>query len=121
MVEALLAAGADVHARDGEGCTPLHQFRFPWWTPKSDRAALAMALLRAGAEVNAANSQGATPLHQAAQAGDTAVVAALLARGADTRALDNQGRTARECAAAGLHYPVLDLFDQQRLTAPARR
>jgi cytohesin len=118
MVEALLAAGADVRARDGEGCTPLHQFRFPWWTPKSDRAALATALLRAGAEVNAANSQGATPLHQAAQAGDTAVVAALLEHGADSRALDNQGRTARDCAAAGLHYPVLDLLDQQRAATP---
>ncbi|HEX6778612.1 MAG TPA: sigma-70 family RNA polymerase sigma factor [Ktedonobacterales bacterium] len=121
MVEALLAAGADVHARDGEGCTPLHQFRFPWWTPKSDRAALATALLLAGAEVNATNGQGATPLHQAAQAGDAAVVVVLLAHGADTRARDNQGRTAQDCAAAGLHYAVLDLLDQQRAAAPARR
>ncbi len=110
MVAFLLASGADIHATDAEGCTPLHQFRFPWWTPKSDRAGIAAALLAAGAEVNAKNARGETPLHQAAQAGDREVVAVLLARGADVSARDNQGRMPQQRAALELHQEVVDIL-----------
>jgi ankyrin repeat protein len=60
MVEALLAAGADVAARDNDGDTVLHKLAInshaqPW------AAAVARLLLGAGADGRAVNTAGATP------------------------------------------------------------
>jgi hypothetical protein len=73
----LLAAGADVNARDRDGMTPLM------------RAALhgcydlTMLLVRKGALVNTTDTFGVTALMQAAWAGHVRIVEALLASGAD--------------------------------------
>ncbi|KAH8063539.1 hypothetical protein JL722_2717 [Aureococcus anophagefferens] len=55
-VEALLAAGRGVGARDGGGRTPLH------WAVLKGRGAVARALLDAGADAGAADDSGRTAL-----------------------------------------------------------
>ena len=92
VVAALLAAGADVHARDKEdGPTPLHRARNP---------EIVALLLEAGADIGARahfrwpfDFPDMTPLHAAARWGNAAVFLALLEAGADPEALDAEGKT----------------------------
>lgn len=92
-VRALLAAGADVDARQGDGATALH------WAAHRGDPALAEALLAAGADVDAANALGATPLWLASQNGDARLVARLLAAGADANVRLKMGETSLMSAA----------------------
>lgn len=80
-LEALLAAGAAVDARDRNGCTAMHFAR--------SHKTLA-ALIAAGGDVNARDGHGRTPLHLHHS---REAVEVLLAAGADARALDRDGRT----------------------------
>ena len=56
VITALLEAGADVHAREAQGLTPLHVCTD---TPAARR------LLKAGADITATDSSGRMPLHYA--------------------------------------------------------
>ena len=76
-VRTLVAAGADVNARQGDGTTALH------WASHRDNREMAARLVRAGAEVNATNDLGVTPLWAACENGSPALVAILLGAGAD--------------------------------------
>jgi ankyrin repeat protein len=88
VVRALLKAGADVNAAEGDGTTALH------WAARSGDADLVQMLVSAGANVRATTRLGAyTPLMMAAQAGHSAAVAALLAGGADVEARTTTGTT----------------------------
>lgn len=87
-VAALVAAGANLNARDFLGHTPLHMAVY---TPLFARSVDAvLALLAAGADPTARNNNGETPLHRADSADD---VAPLLAAGAMLNARDNIGET----------------------------
>ncbi|XP_049796171.1 ankyrin-3-like [Schistocerca nitens] len=79
-VRALLAAGADVGARDGDKRTALHRAA---WEGHVD---VARSLVQAGAEVNARNIRQNMPLHSAAARGHTAMVQLLVAASADLNA-----------------------------------
>ncbi|HZI38653.1 MAG TPA: ankyrin repeat domain-containing protein [Acidimicrobiia bacterium] len=76
IAQSLLAAGANVSARDLQGWTALH-----YATRAQARAA--ELLLESGADPNSAADDGTTPLHQAAVAGNVQVAKALIAAGAD--------------------------------------
>ncbi|MCE5240771.1 ankyrin repeat domain-containing protein [bacterium] len=84
---ALLDAGADTTARDGEDKTALH------CAARHGYVAIARLLLGHGAQVNAADRMGTTPLHEAATTAQTVLATLLLDRGADPEARDRQGRT----------------------------
>jgi hypothetical protein len=73
-VAVLVAAAADVNARDGLGRTALY-----WSSERGHDAVVTTLLACPGIDVNLANVDGWTPLTLASYHGSTAVVAALLA------------------------------------------
>ena len=89
----LLNRGADVHAKDKSGFTPLHLAAF------QDASAMAEVLLKGGADANANANDGRTPLHYAADKNASGVVEVLLKGGADVNAKNNDGRTPLRYAA----------------------
>ena len=83
----LLAAGANLEARNQVGDTPLHE-------AVRRRRPVVAAFLEAGADPAARNASGATALHEAARRnGDETVVEVLVAAGANLRARDQEGAT----------------------------
>ena len=91
VVKALLAAGADVNARDDGGWTALH------YAGRADVRA-AELLLAAGADATATAADGTTPLHLAALHANCDVIRFLVAAGADPRLPDHSGATPAELA-----------------------
>ena len=61
MIEVLLEAGADIHAQDKNGATPLHR------AVRTRCAEAAKALLAAGTDATLRNKPGSTPFHLAVQ------------------------------------------------------
>ncbi|HVR11127.1 MAG TPA: ankyrin repeat domain-containing protein [Thermoanaerobaculia bacterium] len=87
-VKALIAAGADVNAKDAEGMTALVLAVFV------DNASCLKALLAAHADVNAKEHLGNTALITAAHKGNTGFIKTLIAAGADVNTKNNDGYTA---------------------------
>lgn len=87
LADLLISAGADVHAADGMGATPL------FIASKK----LVPVLVKHGANVNARAHDGSTPLHAwACESDDTGAVGsikALLKAGADPTLADHNGKT----------------------------
>ncbi|HRI72740.1 MAG TPA: ankyrin repeat domain-containing protein, partial [Polyangium sp.] len=132
VVKVLLAAHADVEAKDAHGRTPLHWGPFayrpqevhiymdiggPHETEHVDPGAAKAInlLLDAGAKINAVDDEGDTPLHEAARLGSVRGAQALLARGAKTNAKNNAGETPLSIAKASDHRrPVLKILERGR-------
>ena len=81
IIKALLAAGAEVNAKDEDGWTPLH-----FAAGFTENPDIIKILLAAGAEVDAKNEEGFTPLMWAVLADDARQVTQLLAKGAAVNA-----------------------------------
>ena len=75
-VQRLLAAGADVNARDADGRTALLAANYV------DSVAVVRRLIEAGAKVDAADREGITPLFQAQRQNSRDIVRLLEAAGA---------------------------------------
>ena len=112
-VEALLAAGADIHAKNASGDTPLHsatrlprRYALGQKAPRVDTAVVRI-LIQTGADVHAQNVGGGTPLHAAWSEGNVLVADQLVALGADPDALDAAGRPAGDPACDWQEWGVL--------------
>lgn len=75
-VAALLAAGADVNARNAFGCTALH------YAVRVGSPDIVELLLRHGASVTAITAEGETPLGDATDRGEQAIISLLCRYGA---------------------------------------
>lgn len=98
----LLAAGADVRARNRRGAEPLHYAAdgmpgSPAWNPHAQAATIA-ALIAAGADPNAIDKSGVAPLHRAVRTRCAEAVRALLDGGADALRKNNNGSTPMQIA-----------------------
>jgi len=100
-VQALLARGAPLEARDADGNTPLLRATL------INAEAAASALIQAGADVNAKNEIGVTALWIAAGKGKLEILAQTLRHGADLRSTNRYGGTALIPACERGHVAVV--------------
>jgi hypothetical protein len=101
-VRLLLAAGADVRARNRRGAQPMHYAAdggpgSPYWDPGAQAATVA-CLVEAGADPNGVDKGGVTPLHRAVRNRCAAAVQALLDGGADPLRPNGSGSTPMQLA-----------------------
>ena len=97
LAEALVALGADVHARNRRGAEPLHYAadgrpRSPDWDPEAQREVITY-LIEAGADPDALDKSGVAPLHRAVRTRSADAVSALIENGADLRLMNKSGST----------------------------
>jgi len=97
LVRTLIAAGADVRARNRRVAEPLHHAAdgtpgSPAWKPSAQAATIAL-LIKAGADPNALDKSGVAPLHRAVRTRCAAAVRALLDGGAHVRLAHKNGST----------------------------
>lgn len=96
IFEYLIEHGADIHAADNSGLTPLHISAFT--RPYKDSSALAKRLVELGADIEAKDKFGDTPLHVAAYKNAPDFVDLLIGLGADPKATNAAGLTPYDVA-----------------------
>ena len=101
-VSTLIAAGADVDARDDRNNTALHL------AADAGRTAMVSLLIQATASLNVKNNGGTTPLHLAANAGRVAIVSLLIQATANLNVKNNTGETPLHLAVFNRKAAVVD-------------
>jgi hypothetical protein len=102
IAQALIAAGANVRARNRHGAEPLHsaaggQPGFGNWNPAAQAEMIAL-LIHSGADPDATDKRGVAPLHRAVRTRCASAVRALLDLGADPAMKNASGSTPMKLA-----------------------
>ncbi len=102
VARALIAAGADVNARNRRGAQPIHYAADgvpggEHWNPQAQAETIAY-LVAAGADPNAADGSKVRPLHRAVRTRCASAVRALLGSGADPSLANGNGSTPLDLA-----------------------
>ncbi len=105
-INALLASGANINAKNFEGWTPLHMA-----VMKNSRDIVEL-LISKGADVNAKGSRGLTPLHGAAIKGQRDIAELLISKGANVNAKTTFGATPMWGATDKGHKDIADLLER---------
>jgi ankyrin repeat protein len=93
IAELLIAHGANVHAKNRLGATPLHYAADTnHWNPAAQAETITL-LISAGADPNATDRLGVAPIHRAVRTRSAAAVKALLAGGANPKKTNRSGST----------------------------
>jgi hypothetical protein len=108
-IEMLLAAGANVNARNNPGATPLIALAYDY--NRTDTLVIAQ-LVAAGADVNLRDENGWTALIRAVNDSRAPVVAKLIAVGADVNAFDNEGKSVLSHANRRGNAEIIGLITQ---------
>jgi ankyrin repeat protein len=104
----LLMSGADVHATDAFGNTPLHVYAIQH--PFPEKYGILRLLMMHGAKADAKNDIWRTPLHGAVWAGDAGAVD-ILARSCDLRrTMDEEGVTPSDMAVEREEKEVIEVL-----------
>ena len=98
VIDLLVAAGANINARNKDGKTPLKVATSRPWARLSDLKDAVNSLIRLGADVNIPDTHKSTPLHDAVTRKWVVGVKILLRAGAYSLARDAYGRTPLESA-----------------------
>jgi ankyrin repeat protein len=106
ILKILLDAGANIHARDNAGFTPLIHIA------ATRNAEIVKVLIKAGADIEAKTNDGKNALMFAALAGDADTVQALLEAGAKAGEKDDAGNTALKFAVARNNIKAAKLLRQ---------
>ena len=99
VVSMLIERGADIHARDSTGRTPLHVLAD---YGEEDVTAIFAMLTVGGTDINAKDEDGNTPLHKAATSVE--IAALLIERRADIHAKNKSGETPLHMVAKDWKY-----------------
>lgn len=99
----LVSRGADVHAKNRRGASPLHYAAdgvpgSRGWNPGAQYAMVTL-LIELGADVSSKDKGGVAPLHRAVRTRSAAAVRALLEQGADARVRNGNESTPLHLAA----------------------
>jgi ankyrin repeat protein len=105
ITKALLDHGANVHAQNDNGQTPLHQVSLHSEYQEYGHNHFAKLMLEHGADVNAWDKDQETPLHSASFMSNLEVARVLLDHGANIHARNVHGQTPLHIVSQGiLHY-----------------
>jgi ankyrin repeat protein len=114
MIRVLVAAGAEIDARDARGFTALFHACYNGDEDRGHPGAV-QALLEAGADKEARIGFGVRPLMYAAGNGEASVVEALLRAGADPAARNEGGRTALMMVKDRDYVDVINILHEAEL------
>jgi len=104
QVKRLISKGADVHAKNRMGWTPLHT------AVRNQKKTIAEFLIDKGADINGKDSSGQTPLHFAVDTGQRDMAELLIAKGADINAVSGRGENALSLAKKRGRTEIVDFL-----------